>query len=118
MVFLPPDEKPLVTVTHQTSAKILESKFTDQTVDIEAEAAEPSLVVIAQTYYHDWRVQVDGQPSPLLRVNEGFQAVQIPSGRHHIRLTYADHAFQTGAAISIPAWLACLACLQLVKTKR
>ena len=118
MVFLPPDEKPLVTVTHQTSARILESKFTDQTVDIEAEAAEPSLVVIAQTYYHDWRVQLDGQPSPLLRANEGFQAVQTPSGRHHIRLTYADRAFQTGAAISIPAWLACLACLLLVKMKR
>jgi hypothetical protein len=117
MVILSPDEKPLVTVTHQTSARILDSKFTDQTVDIEAEAAEPSLVVIAQTYYHDWRVEVDGQPSPLLRANEGFQAVQIPSGRHHIRLTYADRAFQTGAAISIPAWLACLACLLLVKTK-
>jgi hypothetical protein len=117
MVFLPLDEKPLVTVTHQTSARILESKFTDQTVDIEAEAAEPSLVVIAQTYYHDWRVQVDGQPSPLLRANEGFQAVQIPSGRHHIRLAYADRSFQTGAAISIPAWLACLACLLLLKTK-
>jgi uncharacterized membrane protein YfhO len=58
-----------------------------------------------------------GQPAPLLRANEGFQAVQIPSGRHHIRLTYADRAFQTGAAISIPAWLACLACLLLVKTK-
>jgi hypothetical protein len=50
-------------------------------VDIEAEAAEPSLVVVAQTYYHDWRADVDGQPTHLLRANHAFQAVQVPAAR-------------------------------------
>jgi hypothetical protein len=118
IVFLPPEMKSLVTVTNQTSARILNSKFTDQTVDIEAEAQEPSLVVVAQTWYHDWRAQVDGRPTTLLRANEAFQAVQIPAGRHRIRLTYEDRAFEIGAAISIPAWLGCFACLMLSKIWR
>src|SRR5471030_234264 len=109
--------KSLVTVTNQTSARILDSKFTDQTVDIEAEAQETSLVVISQTWYHDWRAYVDDKPATLLRANYAFQAVQIPAGRHRLRLAYEDRAFEIGAAISIPAWLGCLACLLLFKMK-
>jgi hypothetical protein len=119
IVFLPPEEKEFVTVTNQTGAKILNSKFANQTVDIEVEAAEPSLVVIAQTYYHDWhaRVDIDGLQPPLLRANVAFQAVQVPAGRHKIHLFYEDRSFQTGARISIAAWLGCFACLPLFKSK-
>lgn len=119
IVFLPPEEKQFVTVTNQTGAKILDSKFTDDAVDIEVEAAEPSLVVIAQTYYHDWaaRIDIDGWRPPLLRANVAFQAVQVPAGRHTIHLFYEDRAFQTGAGISITAWLGCLACLLLFKSR-
>jgi hypothetical protein len=115
LVILPEDATNYVTVTNQTSVKILDSKFGTQRVDIEAEAEAPSLVVIAQTYYHDWRAEIDGKPAKLLRADYAFQAVQIPAGRHRIRLIYEDRAFQVGAAISIPAWLGCLACLLFFK---
>ncbi|MGA2854259.1 MAG: YfhO family protein [Verrucomicrobiota bacterium] len=111
VVFLPPEEKPFVTVTNQTAAKILNSKFGNQTVDIEVEAQEPSLVVVAQTYYHNWRAVVDSQPTHLLRANHAFQAVEIPAGKHHIHFYYQDRAFEIGAAVSIAAWLGCLICL-------
>ena len=101
MVFLPPEAKSLVTVTNQTVARVLNSKFTTQRVEIEVEASEPSLVVVAQTWYHNWRAYVDGRPAPLLRANHAFQAVQVPAGRHSIRLAYEDRAFQFGAAVSI-----------------
>ena len=114
IVLLPPEEKPFVTVTNQTSAKILNSKFGNRTVDVEVEAAEPSLVVVAQTYYHNWRARLDGsngrQPL-LLRANLAFQAVEIPAGRHQIHFYYQDRAFEIGAAVSIIAWLGCLICL-------
>jgi hypothetical protein len=107
-VILPEDAKTFVTVTNQTNARVLNSKFGTQTVDAEVEAAAPSLVVIAQTWYHDWRAYVDGKPTTLLRANYAFQAVQVPAGRHKIHLAYEDRAFEIGAAISIPAWLGCL----------
>jgi hypothetical protein len=111
VVFLPPETESSVIVSNQSSAKILNSKFGTQTADIEAEAAGTSLVVVAQTFYHNWRATVDGQPTPLLRANVAFQAVQIPAGRHKIHLAYEDRAFETGAAISIAAWLGSLLCL-------
>ena len=110
-VFLPPEEKPFVTVTNQTTARVRNSKFGNQTVDIEVEAAQPSLVVVAQTYYHNWRVTIDDKPAELLRANHAFQAVEVPAGRHQIHFYYRDGAFVTGAAVSILAWLGCLICL-------
>jgi hypothetical protein len=108
IVFLSSPESASVTVSNQTDVKILDSKFGTQTVDIEVEAAEPSLVVVAQTYYHNWRAEIDGQPTPLLRVNVAFQAVQVSKGTHKIHLAYEDRAFQTGATVSIAVWLGCL----------
>jgi uncharacterized membrane protein YfhO len=77
-------------------------------VDIVAEAAEPSLVVVAQSYYHNWGAEIDGQPAPLLRANVAFQAVQIPAGQHTIHLFYQDRAFMIGAAVSICMLINCL----------
>ena len=117
IVFLPPETKSFATVSNQTSAKILSSEFRNQTMDVEVEAQEPSLVVVAQTYYHNWRAQVDGQSTPLLRANVAFQAVQVPAGKHQLHFFYQDRAFQTGAAISIAAWLGCLLGLFRLPTK-
>ena len=118
MVFLPPEAKSLVTVTNQTVARVLNSQFKTQRVDIDVEAVEPSLVVVAQTYYHDWRVYVDDQPAPLLRANHAFQAVQVPAGRHSIRLAYEDRAFQFGAAVSICMAVNCLVILHLLRKRQ
>jgi len=111
IVFLPPEEKLLVTITNQTSARVTNVRFGNQSVDADIVAAEPSLVVVAQTYYHDWRAFVDGHQTPLLRANHAFQAIQVPAGTHQIRLAYEDRAFETGASVSIVAWLVCLLAL-------
>ena len=117
MVVLPPAEKNSVSVTHPAAAKMLGSKFRDNSVEIEAEAASPALVVVAQTYYHNWRATVDGQPAELLRANVAFQAVQMPAGKHQIRLVYRDRAFQIGAALSFTALLVCCAGWFLTRRK-
>jgi hypothetical protein len=118
IVFLPPEAKSLVTATNQTHARVLNSKFTTQRVEIEVEASEPSLVVVAQTYHHNWRAYVDGRPVPLLRANHAFQAIQVPAGRHSIRLVYEDRAFQFGAAVSICMVVNCFIFLHLLKKRR
>jgi hypothetical protein len=107
IVFLPPEMKPFVTVTNQSAAKILNARFTNRTVAIEVEANESALVVVAQTFYHNWQAEIDGQPAPLLRANVTFQAVQVPQGHHQVRLVYRDQAFALGAIISLAALATC-----------
>ena len=100
IVILPPEMKPLVSVTNRTRAQVVSTKFTAQRVDVELEAAETSLVVLSQTYYHFWRASVDGRPVRLLRANYAFQAVEVPAGRHHLRVAYRDRTFYAGSLIS------------------
>jgi hypothetical protein len=111
IVFLPPEARSHVTISNKTSARVVNSHFENQSVQAEIEAAEPSLVVLSQTWYHNWRAYVDGHETPLLRANHAFQALQVPAGRHQIRLAYEDRAFETGATVSFVAWLGCLICL-------
>ncbi len=108
VVYLPVESKPLVVVSNQTEAKILRSQFSAHRVEIEVDAKAPSLVVIAQTFYHPWRASIDGRSVPLLRANHAFQAVQAPEGHSRIILHYQDRRLSLGAAISGLAALVCL----------
>jgi len=43
---------------------------------------------------------VDGRPTPLLRANHAFQALEVPAGQHEIVLQYEDPIFRLGVLIS------------------
>jgi len=116
-VYLPSSEKSLVVVTNSTNARILNPHFGPQQVDADVEAAGATFVVVSQTYYHAWSAFVDNVPVPLLRANHAFQAVQVPTGTHHVRLAYKDQAFKIGAAMAVPTWMACLIGLALMRKR-
>ncbi len=108
IVYLEPSVRSMVTVTNQTKCEILNTRFDARKISAEVEAAEPSLVVLSQSYYHLWRASVNGRPTPLLRANLAFQAVQVPAGRHLLAITYSDPSFRIGAVVSALAVAACL----------
>ena len=101
MVFLAPEDRPFVTVTNAAAARVLSSKFGLQSVEIAVDSPAPSVVVVAQTFYHNWRASVDGKRVPLLRANYAFQAVEIPAGAHDIKLVYVDRNFRIGLLLSV-----------------
>jgi uncharacterized membrane protein YfhO len=111
-VFLPPEARSLVIVTNASEVKISVRRFAAHAVELEVEAAEPALVIVAQSFYHNWHAYVGGQSTPLLRANHAFQALEVPAGRSQVRLAYEDSPFHRGVAIStiaaaalIIAWL-------------
>lgn len=108
-VFLQPTDRHHVTVTRPTPARIVSAQLAGGTVRALVEAGETSLVVIAQSFARGWKATVDGQPVPLLRANHAFQALQVPPGRHQIRLTYRDESLPLGAGLTGLALAACAA---------
>jgi len=76
-------------------------------IEIETEAAAPTVVVIAQNFYPSWRATVNGQPAPVLRANHAFQAIPIPAGKSMVRLDYVDWPFRVGAGLSLLTLLGC-----------
>jgi len=108
VVFLPEAARALVTVSNETVCTLHDIRFGQNQIESRVEAAEPSLVVLSQTFYHLWHAELDGQEIPLLPANIAFQAVQVPAGVHQLKLVYRDPNLSAGAAISLASLLTCV----------
>jgi hypothetical protein len=117
IVYLPLQARSLITVTNQTSARILSQSYSAHRVTLETEAKQPSMVVAAHTFYPCWRAYLDDYPVRLWRANHAYQALQVPAGRHRIELVYRDGKFLAGMAISGITLFGCLAALMLQASK-
>ncbi len=99
MVFLEPAARAAVTA-RRAGVKIISRSFQTQQAGAEVEADAAAMVVVAQAFYPCWHAYVDGKRVALWRANYAFQALEVPAGRHEVRLVYEDAAFKAGAMIS------------------
>ncbi|HEY3760135.1 MAG TPA: YfhO family protein [Verrucomicrobiae bacterium] len=107
VVYLTILDQNVVTATNQSICIVTNTTFTLNKVEANVNASSPALVVISQSYYHLWQASVDGNPTPLLRANLAFQAMQVPAGVHHLKLVYRDPYLKTGVVISALSLLMC-----------
>ena len=107
-VCLPAEAKPYITASNLTMVNVSSPKFSAGQIEADVEADGPALLVAAQIYYHPWRAYVDGQPTRLWPANYAFQAFEIPTGSHHVKLVYEDRRFYLGTAISLATLAGCL----------
>ncbi len=63
-------------------------------------------LVILESYYPGWRAFVDGNEKKIYRANRAFQAVDLPAGRHIVRLSYEPLDFEIGLWFSAASILA------------
>jgi len=107
-VSLPPDARGRTKAVADGQARILSSRVGPSECVFKTRAETRTMLVVAQAYYHNWRATVDGAPAPLWRANYAYQALEVPPGRHEVRLEYVDWAFRVGAVISAAALALCL----------
>jgi len=109
VVYLPLEASNHVSASAEVQAAIVSSNYTAGQCAFETQAGGRAMLVIAQSYYHCWEAAVDGAPAAIWRANCAFQAVEVPAGRHWVRLVYADRPFWIGAGISLGALVICAA---------
>ncbi|MBC7223473.1 MAG: YfhO family protein [Anaerolineae bacterium] len=63
-------------------------------IRVRAQSREDFVLMVAESWYPHWRVEVDGEDVPLLRVNGGFLGAAVPAGWHEVRFTYRVPAYQ------------------------
>jgi hypothetical protein len=107
IVFLPLGARGSISATQQTTARVLDATFANQSISIQTEAPAPSLVVISQSHYPAWEAHIDGQPTIIWRANYAFQALEVSAGRHQITLVYEDRMLLAGAVLSGLGLLSC-----------
>ncbi|MDB6112475.1 MAG: hypothetical protein JWR69_4225 [Pedosphaera sp.] len=107
-VYLPSVTKAQILATNQVQAKVFPGRSTAQRLEFEVDAEAAAMVTVAQSFYHTWHAYVDGRTVPLWRANHAFQALEVPAGRHQVKLVYEDRAFWLGTVISLLSLAACL----------
>jgi hypothetical protein len=105
-VHLPPEAHGSVP-TNATNARVTTRRFAAHEILAEVETDAPTLVTVAQSFYHPWRAFVDDQPVKLWRANHAFQALAVPAGKHTVRLVYVDEKFRLGVGISLAGLAVC-----------
>lgn len=62
-------------------------------------------LLVSETWYKDWRAQVDGRPAPVLRGDHALITVALPPGAREVALEFASPEYARGKLISLAALL-------------
>ena len=82
-------------------AKAEVTKHEPNGLEIHTASAAPSVLVLSENYFPGWRVNVDGQPAQLLRVNYNLRGVALPAGEHVVSFQYRPWSVLIGAIVSL-----------------
>ena len=63
-------------------------------------------LLVSETWYKDWRAEVDGRPAPVLRGDHALITVALPPGAREVALEFASPEYARGKLISLVALLA------------
>ncbi len=72
---------------------------------LDVEANEPGIVVLADTWAQGWHATLDGERTPILRVNGLFRGVFVPQGPHRLRFVYSPWEIWAGSLLSLSTFL-------------
>jgi hypothetical protein len=100
-------EEPLAGLARPSTPPEVRVRQREQTrVRVSVRTAGDGLLVLADPWYPQWRVRVDGRPAELLRVDHAFRGVRVPAGSHEVVFTYEDRAMRLGAGLAVATCLA------------
>jgi len=89
----------------ENGAGTLRTRHAPNGLVIDADIQQASSVVVSQVALNGWRATLDDHSLPLARAHHAFLQLNVPAGRHRVRLTYMPRAFVIGRAISLAALL-------------
>lgn len=64
--------------------------------------SQEGLAVFSEMYYpHGWTATVDGQETPIARVNYTLRGIKVPAGSHEIVMSFEPQVVKTGSSIML-----------------
>ncbi len=81
------------------------TRYESQYVRIEADAAEPALLVLNDANYPGWQAYLNGAEVPTVAANYLFRGVLLPVGKNTVEFRYQPMSFRAGSVISVVAFL-------------
>jgi Bacterial membrane protein YfhO len=79
---------PQSSATNGTPGQVEFVRYAPKNIELKADAASGSVLLLNDKYDPAWHVWVDGKPAPLLRCNYIMRGVQVPAGQHVVRFRF------------------------------
>ena len=70
-------------------------------VSLDVRLAQPSVVVLRDTFDPSWTATVDGVPATIARANGIYRALAVPAGRHTVEFRYRPRDFEIGLIVTV-----------------
>lgn len=86
------------------TAQVTEYKPTRVVVQVNSPGN--GILVLNDAYYHDWKVQVGGQPAELLRANYAYRGVRVGPGQSEVVFSFEPNGMKLGFWITLLTALA------------
>lgn len=83
---------------------------------IDVDTDSDGLLFISDAYYPGWKAYVDNEETPILKADFAFRAIEVPKGKHVVKMLYLPNSFYDGINISA-ASLFILIALYLLRKK-
>jgi hypothetical protein len=83
------------------SAEIV--SYEPERVVVDATARRPGELVLTDLHYPGWKVELDGEPADLHRVNYLLRGTTLPAGRHRVEFSYEPTSYRVGWIVSLLA---------------
>jgi len=76
------------------------TRYGSDRVELVARLERPGIVILSDSYYPEWVVEVDGQQREMFRANGVVRAVTVDAGRHTIVFEYRPTSLWAWAIVS------------------
>ena len=90
----------------QGSVHILD--YSEGRIEADVNFDSAGILVHSTTYVSGWKATVDDIPTPVFRINDLLQGIDVPSGEHRVEFVYRPDRFAWGSVISAVSFIAVL----------
>lgn len=81
--------------------RALIESYTPNHVTINAELRQEGVLVLADTYYPDWKVYVDGVEGKIYKADYALRGVYLTAGSHKVEFVYDSQTLKVAGGVSI-----------------
>ncbi len=94
---------------HGSQSEIV--RYEPERVTITASLSSPGVLILGDSYYPGWVVDIDGRRGRIYPADFLLRGVVLPAGIHTVTFSYQPTSFKAGASISILSFFFSCACL-------
>jgi len=76
-------------------------RYEGERIDLEAEVAANSMLVLGEKYYQGWRARVDGKQTEIYPVDHVLRGIYLTPGRHKVEFVFDPTPFKVGKCLTL-----------------